>query len=82
MINDSERKITKEEALAFKKRWEEVNAFELEELKNTPPSRKVKQLATLMRWVKDFGWQNALKEGEDVVRERWIKLNRIYHGRK
>lgn len=73
------RLITKEEALEFKKRWEIVNEAERKELRETPPAKKMQQLATLMQWVKDFGWNEALKSGENEVRERWIKLKRLYH---
>lgn len=72
--------ITKAAAQAFKERWELVNTIELEELQKTSPASKLQQLTTLMTWVKDFGWGNALKEGETDVRERWLKLKRIYRG--
>lgn len=73
-------RITKEEAEAFKMRWEAVNAFQLEELRRTPPHLKVLQLSTLMTWVKDFKWEKALKMDESVVRKRWERLKRIYGG--
>lgn len=73
------RLITKEEALEFKRRWELVNEAERQELRETTPEKKLRQLATLMEWVKDFGWSKALKSEEKEVRERWIKLKRLYH---
>ncbi len=72
-------KITKEEALAFRKRWEIVNDAELQELRGTPAAQKLRQLTTLMGWVKDFGWGEALKNEESEVRRRWIKLKRLCH---
>lgn len=69
----------KKEALEFKRRWEIVNEAEKRELRETPPSEKLKQLSVLMGWVKDFKWDDAMKAGESEVRERWIKLKRYYH---
>lgn len=71
-------KITKKEALAFKSRWEIVNNAERQELRKTPVVQKLYQLTTLMGWVKDFGWDETLKTEESEVRERWIKLKRLY----
>ncbi len=73
------RMITREEALEFKRRWELVNEAERQELRETTPAKKLRQLATLMEWVKNFGWSEALKSEEKEVRERWIKLKRLYH---
>jgi hypothetical protein len=73
------RLITKKEALAFKRRWEIVNEAERQELRKTSPSKKLHQLTTLMAWVKDFGWDKTLKAEETEVRERWVRLKRLYH---
>jgi hypothetical protein len=74
-----ENRITKEEALAFKTRWEAVNKAEKQELRETTPVEKLTQLATLMVWVKDFGWDEILKDEEVEVRERWLKLKNLCH---
>lgn len=68
------KRITKEEAKAFKTRWERTNEAERQELRGTSPIQKLNQLATLMDWVKDFGWNEVLKAEETEVRNRWIKL--------
>ena len=61
--------ITKKEAREFKKRWRLVNEAELQELRETPPARKLQQLAALMASVKAFhGWTEALSAEEDEVR--------------
>ncbi len=71
--------ITKKEAREFKRRWKAVNEFEIQELRKTPPAKKLLQLSALMASVKAFpGWDEALKEGEAEVRERWLKLKRLY----
>ena len=75
-------RITKNEALEFKRRWEIVNEAERQELRETTPSEKLKQLSVLMGWVKDFKWDDALKSEELEVRERWIRLKRFcYYGK-
>jgi hypothetical protein len=70
--------ITKKEALEFKRRWKAVNEAELKELRRTSPAKKFRQLLVLMQCVKDFGWDEALKEGEAEVRVRWLKLKKLY----
>lgn len=72
-------RITKEEALKFKKRWEMVNEAERQELRKTTAKQKLQQLAVLMGWVDDFRWGSALKAEEIEVREVWIKLKRLCH---
>ena len=72
-------RITKEEALKFKKRWEMVNEAERQELRKTTAKQKLQQLAVLMDWVDDFRWGSALKAEEIEVREVWIKLKRLCH---
>lgn len=71
--------ISKKEAREFKRRWKAVNEFEIQELRKTPPAKKLLQLSALMALVKAFPeWDEALKEGEAEVRERWLKLKRLY----
>ncbi|MBI5410046.1 MAG: hypothetical protein HZA14_11825 [Nitrospirae bacterium] len=73
------RRITKEEAQAYKNRWDIVNKAEQQELRETTAIQKLYQLSTLMGWVKDFGWDEALRSEETETRERWIKLKRLCH---
>jgi hypothetical protein len=70
--------MSREEALAFKARWRLVNEAEEEELRATPPAKKLRQLAALMASVQAMGWSEALREGEEEVRARWIKLRKAY----
>jgi hypothetical protein len=73
------RPLTKAEACAYRKRWQKVNARQVEELRNTSIELKFRQLAALMASVDAFGWRQALAEGEGEVRERW-KLLRSHYG--
>lgn len=70
--------LTKDEARAFKARWEEVNAAECRELRRMSPTHKFRQLTSLMRWVNELGWSGILAEEEREVRERWNRLRRVY----
>lgn len=72
------RPLTKADARAFRERWRLVNAREEEELRSTSMEVKLQQFNTLLRWAHEFGWEEALKEGEAEVRERWIRLRKAY----
>jgi len=70
--------ITPREAREYLARYEAMEAIEREELRRATPEQKLKQLETLMQWVLDFGWDEALREGEEEVRARWIRLKKHY----
>ncbi len=72
--------ITKAEARAFRQRWRLVNAREVEELRSTPLEVKLQQFNTLLAWAHQFGWAEALREGEAEVRERWARLRKAHRG--
>lgn len=73
-----EPRITAQEARDYVARHEVASAVEREELRHATPEAKMKQLVTLMQWVRDFGWAEALREDEEQVRERWIRLKDHY----
>ena len=73
-------RMTKEQARAFKDRWKLVNEYEKEELRRTPPDLRLQQFNTLLTWTHEFGWTEALAEGEAEVRERWVRLKKAYRG--
>jgi len=72
-------RLTREEARAFKQRWEAVNAAEREELASTPVAHKFRQIATLLASAGKLGWTEAQAAGEDQIRERWTRLRRECH---
>ena len=74
------RPLTKAEARAFRRRWQLVNAREEEELRSTPMEVKWQQFNTLLGWAHQFGWTEALGEGEAEVRQRWARLRKEYCG--
>ena len=75
------RKMTKADALAWKARYELVNALELEELRTTPPEIKLQQLASLFAMALGMGWDKQLEAEKAMVRDRWIRWRRMYRER-
>jgi transcriptional regulator with XRE-family HTH domain len=71
-------RLTKGEAQAFKRRWRAVNAAEKDELASTPGADKFRQVAALLASAATLGWTGT--EGEELVRERWARLRKEYHG--
>ena len=71
-------RLTKGEAQAFKRRWKAVNDAEREELGSTPVIQKFQQLAALLMSAGKLGWTGNLATEEDLVRERWVRLRRVY----
>lgn len=74
--------LTKAEAKAFKKRWQFVNAREMEEMRSTSIEVKWQQFNTLMRWAYEFGWTQRLAERDAAARERWIKIRKAMRGKE
>jgi flagellar biosynthesis/type III secretory pathway protein FliH len=71
--------MTKEEASRFKERWKLVNEATIEETRRTPMAVKLHQLALMYEAAQTLGWAEGLKEGEEVVRERWRRLKERVH---
>jgi len=69
--------MTREEAFAFKARYEAVNRVEIEELRPTSIESKLEHLNSLMASAREIGWGEKLAEEADQVRERWARLRRI-----
>lgn len=71
--------MTKEEAQQFKARWKLANDVIIEEARQTPASVKLHQLSLMYEAGQVLGWDNALREGEEEVRERWRLLREKFH---
>jgi putative transcriptional regulator len=69
--------LSKEEAQAFKRRWQAVNAAEKAELASAPEADKFRQVAALLASAGTLGWTGA--EEEELVRERWTRLRKELH---
>jgi transcriptional regulator with XRE-family HTH domain len=74
---DSSEHLTKQEARAFKPRWEVVNAAEREELAGTPVAQKFCQVEALLASARQLGWSESPTEDEIGVWEGWARLRRI-----
>ena len=73
-------RLSKSQARAYRKRWELVDARELRELRTTPLEVKLQQFNTLMGWARQLGWTDVLREGEAEVRQRWMRLRKVWRG--
>ena len=71
--------MSREEAREFKARWEFVNSFILEEIRNTSPDIKLQQLRTIFNSAHLFRPADTSKE-VDEVRARWILIKSKSHG--
>jgi hypothetical protein len=74
------RRLTQAEARAFQQRWQRINALEEEELRHASLELRLQQFNSLLAWAQLFGWTQALAEGEDQVRHRWVRLRKAYRG--
>lgn len=74
------KRITKEQATAFRKRWAMVNEAEIIELRQTPIVEKLRQTAVLMTSVQAMGWDDTVGADETEVWARWQRLRAQYHG--
>ncbi len=78
-LKGQKNKLTKAQAMAFRKRWDMVNAFQMSEVRALSANEKLGQLATLMALAKELGWIGALEKEAGEVRARWNKLRKAYH---
>lgn len=67
--------MSKQQGREFRQRWEFLNAYVTEEIKNTPPEIKLQQLRTV------FNSAHLFRRGErakavDEVRARWRLLKK------
>jgi hypothetical protein len=72
--------MTKAQVRAWAKRWQLVNAREIEELRATPVTVKYRQLVNLMRSAHELGWVTTTNAEVNEVRERWKRLRRANGG--
>lgn len=73
-------RITREEAETFRQRWRSVNAFNDDEMRNTPTEQKLVHLSSLYNLAVALGWLDKLGRDEEQVWMRWQELRRRYDG--
>jgi hypothetical protein len=71
--------MSREEALEFKARWQFINSFISEEIRNTSPDVKLQQLRSIFSSRHLFQSAETSKE-VDEVRARWIQIKSKFHG--
>lgn len=72
-------RLTKSEALAFKKCWRTANAFEKEERRVLSADEKLEQLTMLIASAKEFDWTKAPATEANEIWDRWNKLRKACH---
>ncbi|MFQ5710084.1 MAG: hypothetical protein ACE5HO_21735 [bacterium] len=72
--------LTKEQALAFRKRWQMVNTAESKELRKTTLAEKLQQTAALMASGQALGWNDPIDSDEAELWQRWQQLREKYRG--
>jgi hypothetical protein len=71
-------RVSRQAARALRARWRAVALREREELRAASCGEKLQQLVGLVESVRAFGWEGALAEEDEAVRERWRRLRRAY----
>jgi hypothetical protein len=71
--------MTKDEARLFKQRWQLVNDRVIEEVRETPITVKLQQLAIMFAAGQALGWADKQKRGEEEVRARRARLKERAH---
>ena len=71
--------ISKAEAEAYMNRWTAVREVELEELRNTSISEKLRQTEVLMQAAREWGLPLRDADEETKVREIWNRLREVLH---
>lgn len=71
--------VTRAELEAYRARWQAVNQLEIEEMRRTPISLRLKQANVLFRLAQSMRLHHAMDDPEiERVRARWVKLKAGY----
>ena len=69
-------RMTKEDGVMFRRRWEAVARAERAELRALTPEQRLRQFATLLALGQSMGRDEDREAEVAVVRERWSRLKR------
>jgi hypothetical protein len=72
------RRMTLEEARAFKERWRLVNEYDRIELQRMTPAEKFRQLEALMDSARAMGWIEKLESEPNRASQNWLRLRDLY----
>jgi hypothetical protein len=80
-------KLNPKQVKQWKKGFEEVEKFHVEELRRKTPEEKLAELDALFRTAQIFGWDRRKSPPQEkeiqMVRKRWIKIKKgLKLGRK
>jgi hypothetical protein len=64
--------------VSFYERWKAVETRLKAESQAQTDNVKLAQLDALMSSVDDFGWREALEEGDEQVRQLWARLRQAF----
>ncbi len=71
--------MTRADLEAYRARWQRVNEYQTQEIRQMPVALKLRQANTLFRMAKMTRRQRSANEREIAeVRARWVKLKRLY----
>jgi hypothetical protein len=71
--------VTQSDEPSAARRWKLVNERLREQAMDATLEEKLEQLASLMASVDEFGWRKQLEEGDDRVRDLWVRLRAAHH---
>ncbi len=74
--------MTKENALKYLRRWDEVHQIEMDELRASTADDNFRAFSLLMEAGQDYGWQKAFVKHEDEVRRRWLRIKNAHDARE
>ena len=63
-------------------RWERIHAFEKEELRRSPPEKRLRQFFSLLELARALGWETSTAQEIEEVRRRWRKIKGCQVNRK
>ena len=70
--------MTADQVLRWKAAWENVNRFEIEELRTADTTTKIRQLASMMASYHLFESEAERAANVEIARRRWLELYRAY----
>ncbi len=67
-------KLSKKQAGLYKKRWQQIESKQIQELQTVPMSLKFKQLCFLMNSFRIKGIDRDKENEIGAIRKRWVRL--------
>jgi hypothetical protein len=64
-------RITREEAVVYRARWNALRERQTAELRNTSCDEKFRQVQVLHQFARAAGWFETMAEEDRIVWERW-----------